>query len=271
MSERLQTATENLETAFLERTDSEVARRLAELERDPQVARQAARLRAAEQRRQQLRVDLRTLRELRELSQVQLAARIGTSQPAVARLEAGFTDPRLSTLERYAAATDADLKISVGADESATADARRVVRTTVEAWNNHDLTAWSSVFHDDVEFIAAGLDRSEVGRRRAERFFSVWHHAFPDTRVNETSLLADGSRACFEGLFEGTQNGELHVEPRPFEATGRRVSMPFVIRQDARNGRCSRFVVYFDQIHLLYQIGVREVRLLEYASALAII
>ena len=39
-----------------------------------------------------------------ELSQTEIAARMGTSQSAVARLESGGLDARLSTLERYAAA-----------------------------------------------------------------------------------------------------------------------------------------------------------------------
>jgi transcriptional regulator with XRE-family HTH domain len=38
------------------------------------------------------------------LSQTEVAARMGTSQSAVARLESGEADIRLSTLERYAAA-----------------------------------------------------------------------------------------------------------------------------------------------------------------------
>ena len=38
------------------------------------------------------------------LSQTELAARMKTSQSAVARIEAGEGDIRLSTLERYAAA-----------------------------------------------------------------------------------------------------------------------------------------------------------------------
>jgi predicted transcriptional regulator len=41
-----------------------------------------------------------------ELSQTEIAARMGTSQSAVARLESGNLDARLSTLERYAAALD---------------------------------------------------------------------------------------------------------------------------------------------------------------------
>ncbi len=38
------------------------------------------------------------------LSQTEVAARMGTSQSAVARLESGDADVRLSTLERYVAA-----------------------------------------------------------------------------------------------------------------------------------------------------------------------
>ena len=52
----------------------------------------------------------RLVRELAEhrqaagLSQTEVAARMGTSQSAVARLESGTADVRASTLERYAAA-----------------------------------------------------------------------------------------------------------------------------------------------------------------------
>jgi predicted transcriptional regulator len=44
------------------------------------------------------------------LSQTEVAARMGTSQSAVARLESGDGDVRLSTLGRYAAALGVELK-----------------------------------------------------------------------------------------------------------------------------------------------------------------
>lgn len=43
------------------------------------------------------------------LTQTEVAARMGTSQSAVARIEAGEGDIRLSTLERYAAALGQEL------------------------------------------------------------------------------------------------------------------------------------------------------------------
>ena len=54
--------------------------------------------------RRALGADLLARRHELGLSQTQVAARMGTSQSAVARLEAGQGDIRLSTLERYAAA-----------------------------------------------------------------------------------------------------------------------------------------------------------------------
>jgi len=57
----------------------------------------------------------RLVRELAEqrqaagLSQTEVAARMGTSQSAVARLESGTADVRASTLERYAAAVGSEI------------------------------------------------------------------------------------------------------------------------------------------------------------------
>lgn len=53
--------------------------------------------------------DLVRERQRLGLSQTEVAARMATSQSAVARLERGAGDLRLSTLQRYAAAVGCDL------------------------------------------------------------------------------------------------------------------------------------------------------------------
>ena len=58
------------------------------------------------ERRQVLIEQLVASRRASGLTQTELAARMGTSQSAVARLESGQADTRLSTVERYAAALD---------------------------------------------------------------------------------------------------------------------------------------------------------------------
>ena len=70
--------------------------------------REMALRRMAEQRAGLVR-DLVEQRVSAGLSQTEVAARMGTSQSAVARLESGATDIRASTLERYAAAVGGEI------------------------------------------------------------------------------------------------------------------------------------------------------------------
>jgi transcriptional regulator with XRE-family HTH domain len=67
----------------------------------------ALRRMSAERRR--LVAGLTAQRRSAGLSQTEVAARMGTSQSAVARLETGDADVRVSTLERYAAAIGSQL------------------------------------------------------------------------------------------------------------------------------------------------------------------
>jgi predicted transcriptional regulator len=61
--------------------------------------------------------ELVQVRRESELSQTEIAARMGTSQSAVARLESGELDARLSTVERYAAALGRTLDWQVRTSE----------------------------------------------------------------------------------------------------------------------------------------------------------
>lgn len=58
---------------------------------------------AAAERRRELFRQLAAKRAERDISQTRVAAGMGTSQSAVARLEKSLADAKLSTVERYAA------------------------------------------------------------------------------------------------------------------------------------------------------------------------
>jgi DNA-binding XRE family transcriptional regulator len=66
-------------------------------------------LRRMSQDRGRLMRELATRRQDAGLSQTEVAARMGTSQSAVARLESGEADVRATTLERYAAAVGTEI------------------------------------------------------------------------------------------------------------------------------------------------------------------
>ena len=57
--------------------------------------------------------DLVELRRRKGLSQTEVAERMGTSQSALARVESGRSDLRLSTVARYAEALDVDVSFAL--------------------------------------------------------------------------------------------------------------------------------------------------------------
>jgi HTH-type transcriptional regulator / antitoxin HipB len=56
---------------------------------------------------------VRRAREKLGITQAELAARIGSTQPSVARLEAGGVSPSLDTLSRIATALDLELVVAL--------------------------------------------------------------------------------------------------------------------------------------------------------------
>jgi DNA-binding XRE family transcriptional regulator len=53
------------------------------------------------------------LRIMRGLTQAELAEKVGTKQPSIARIENGTTEPKISNLRRIAEALGAELVIAV--------------------------------------------------------------------------------------------------------------------------------------------------------------
>jgi predicted transcriptional regulator len=58
-------------------------------------------------------LELRALREKKGLSQRELAERVGTTQSAIARLEAGSVSPSLPTLDKIAHALGAEVSLRI--------------------------------------------------------------------------------------------------------------------------------------------------------------
>lgn len=99
---------------------------------------------------------LREARLRRGLSQEEVARRMRTTQSAVARLEAGAADPRLSTLERYATAVGAELY---------TAPVPRLARTALEVASSLRGAGAGEALHQVIQFLddVHRLEKRDVG------------------------------------------------------------------------------------------------------------
>jgi ribosome-binding protein aMBF1 (putative translation factor) len=96
-------------------TRSKTAARLAADEaRDPEVAAELARTAVANQ----LAILVIRYRVDHELTQTALARRLGMSQPAVARLEAGDHEPSVATLMRLARHLGITLRLQLSGDSA---------------------------------------------------------------------------------------------------------------------------------------------------------
>lgn len=104
---------------------------------------------------------LRAARLQRGLSQSEIAGRLGTTQSAVARLESGKSDPRLSTLERYAEAVGVRLDASAPAGHAPSLDltAAEIRRSLLDRGAD-------DAFRQVIQFVddAEGADPTAVRR-----------------------------------------------------------------------------------------------------------
>lgn len=87
-------------------------------------------------------------------------------------------------------------------------------------------------------------------------FYRLWQEAFPDNQCRVVRIVDGGSSAVLEAVFEGTHSDTLHAPGGDLPATGRRVSVPFVNVCEISGDRFTDFVLYFDQVELLTQLGL---------------
>ena len=81
-----------------------------------------------EARISEFRTLVHRLRTEAGLTQAELAARMETTQSAIARMEGGGTRPRLETLEKLAGAIDQELVVGVGEHLSENRSIAKLVR-----------------------------------------------------------------------------------------------------------------------------------------------
>jgi predicted ester cyclase len=132
---------------------------------------------------------------------------------------------------------------------------RDLLEHSISAWERHDRDAWVGDFNSSAELSAPGGVKGS-GTELINMLYSTWQDAFPDNQLRIVNIAEDGPTAVLEAVFEGTHTAPLNAPSGSIPATGKRVSIPYVVVDRVEGGKFTLLALYFDQAELLTQLGL---------------
>ncbi len=128
-----------------------------------------------------------------------------------------------------------------------------IVQESFAAWNAHEEERFIKLLDANTTWESDVFPAPFSGHEGARQFFNLYMTAFPDLHLDVEQILAAGdSHVVVRWRSSGTHRGPLGNIP----ATGRPVSNHGCTISQLKNGKIARAWVYFDNAHLLRQIGV---------------
>ena len=132
-------------------------------------------------------------------------------------------------------------------------DNLHIARAIFAAWNAHDVEGFVKRLDTKTTWESDAFPAPFSGHEGARQFFKVYLTAFPDLHLDIEQILAAGdSHVLVRWRSRGTHLGPLGDIP----ATGRKASNHGCTVMEVRNSKAAHTWVYFDNAHLLRQIGV---------------
>jgi predicted ester cyclase len=134
-------------------------------------------------------------------------------------------------------------------------EAKAVIERGNKAFNAHDLEALARDTAPDAELTAPG-DMKLKGPQAIKEYNQNFVNAFPDARIENKNVIAQGNTVVVEGVFSGTHNGTLKTPMGDVPATGRKVKGEFVQVFEVDRGLIKKARLIFDQVQLMTQLGM---------------
>jgi steroid delta-isomerase-like uncharacterized protein len=132
-------------------------------------------------------------------------------------------------------------------------DNLHIARQSFAAWNSHDTEAFIKTLDAKTTWESDAFPAPFVGHDAARQFFKLYVTAFPDLHLDIEQILASGdSHVVVRWRSSGTHLGPLADIP----ATGRKASNHGCTVMEVKNAKIGHAWVYFDNAHLLRQLGV---------------
>lgn len=131
-------------------------------------------------------------------------------------------------------------------------DVERMFEDYLGAWSSHDVEKIASFFTDDCVYEDVAMGAVNRGKEELKAFLSATFAAFPDFKVEPTSLFVAGDWAGSEWIMSGTQTGDIGGIP----ATGKSFSIRGASIIELHEGKISRNADYWNLASLLQQVGL---------------
>lgn len=109
---------------------------------------------------------------------------------------------------------------------------------------------------EDCEVVDAPSGRISRGPDGLKEVTLLFADAFPNGRVEITTLFATEDQVCVEYIGRGTNTGPLHLPTGDLSATGRAAELPFCDTFRIRGGKIVSYHTYYDALGFMQQLGL---------------
>lgn len=131
-----------------------------------------------------------------------------------------------------------------------TNDALSLAMQLLDAWNARDISRFTDLLSDDIEWYDPGMPKPPTHGKDAVRAFAEsMLRAFPDFRyeiVEPVCVSSDGSRCAVPWRITATHT--VRLDPPGFASTGRTMCQEGVDLIDVKNNKITRILTCFDSI-----------------------
>ena len=129
---------------------------------------------------------------------------------------------------------------------------KSLILALTDVVNRHDPDQAAAFYSEDAEVINHATGQHLLGRTAIREDLAALMTAWPDVRIEKTSLMAVGDTFADQFYFEGTHQNPLPGAP----ATGRPFRVAWAGFGQVRDDKIVRHELYSNMVEFLSQVGL---------------
>ena len=135
-------------------------------------------------------------------------------------------------------------------------DNTKLVRAIYDMYNERDIEGIVARAATNVEVVSMASGASMQGLEGYRQYLQSWATAFPDSRVEVSSVVAGDQGVVVEFRGKGKHTGPLASPQGEIPPTGKSVDIPFCDVYEIKAGKITSLRNYFDSATMMKQLGL---------------